>query len=212
MNLREFGNWALAQGAVANPPPNNKYLGQCVSLVQQYLYNVFNMPFKAYGNAKDWANNVPSGFDKLPSNVQLLKGDIIIYGANYGGGYGHMGLIDAEYKFLDQNGVRALRVGVRDNPFNGYICILRHQGGVDVGSENSREDFIVRIDKSEANVRTQPNVESSYAIQPSGKGYLVNGDTFKAVELVEGENISGNNKWYKSAKGNYVWSGGLTRL
>ena len=40
MNLREFGTWALSQGSVANPTPNYKYKGQCVSLIQQLLYFV----------------------------------------------------------------------------------------------------------------------------------------------------------------------------
>lgn len=83
MNLKEFGDWALAQVSVANPPPNNKYKGQCVSLIQQYLYRVFGIPFQAYGNAKDWAYNIPDGFTKVNGTPQ--KGDIIVYGANYPG-------------------------------------------------------------------------------------------------------------------------------
>lgn len=212
MNLREFQNWAISQGQVANPEPNYKYLGQCVSLIQQYLYNVFNIPFKAHGNAKDWAYNVPNSFDKLPVGTNLQRGDILVYGANYGGGYGHIGIIDAESKFLDQNGVRALHVGVRDNPFNGYVCVLRHQGGVDCGDPVQPSTFTVRIDKSEANVRHEPNTQGSLVKQPSGLCYLVAGDTFEAVDQVDGENISGNNKWYKSARGNYVWSGGCSRI
>ena len=125
MNLAEFVSWGLTQGSVANPEPNYKYKGQCVSLIQQYLYQVFGMPFKARGNAKDWADNIPEGFIKLSSNVALKKGDILVYGSNYGGGYGHIGLIDVNGKFYDQNGVKRLAVGYRENPFSGYICVLR---------------------------------------------------------------------------------------
>ena len=126
MTLAEFGDWGLEQGSVANPPPNNKYKGQCVSLVQQYLYRVFSKPFKAYGNAKDWENNYPKDyFEKLGASSKLQKGDVLIYGANYGGGYGHMGLIDVNDKFYDQNGVKKLAIGYRDKPFTGYVCILR---------------------------------------------------------------------------------------
>ena len=58
MNLKEFVEWAKKQGSVANPQKGT-FKGQCVSLIQQYLYQVFGKPFKAYGNAKDWINNYP---------------------------------------------------------------------------------------------------------------------------------------------------------
>jgi len=126
MNLAEFGSWALAQGSVANPQPDNWFKGQCVSLIQQYLYRVFGKPFKAYGNAKDWANNYPRDyFTKLSSSTTLQKGDVLVYGANYGGGYGHIALIDASGNFFDQNGVKRLAVGYRAKPFTGYVCVLR---------------------------------------------------------------------------------------
>ncbi len=133
MNLREFGDWALNQRSVANPPPNNGYKGQCVSLVQQMLYQVLGIPFKAHGNAKDWEYNVPAGFTKLPAGTPLQRGDILVYGANYGGGYGHIGFIDANFKFFDQNGINRLAVGYRDQPFGGYRCILRYNKGFDCG-------------------------------------------------------------------------------
>ncbi len=211
MNLKEFENWGLAQGSVANPAPNYKYKGQCVSLIQQYLYQVFGMPFKAHGNAKDWANNVPDGFTKLSAGVSLQKGDILVYGANYGGGYGHIGLIDSNGKFYDQNGVKSLAIGYRDNPFSGYICVLRPNNQSRLGIENSSstsESFTVRVDKKEAAVRSEANSKSAQA----GSMILYRGDTFKAIGTVVGENVSGNNIWYKSWKGNYVWSGGLTRI
>lgn len=209
MNLKEFGSWALAQGSVANPAPNYKYKGQCVSLIQQYLYLVFGMPFKARGNAKDWANNVPEGFTKLGAGTKLQRGDILVYGSNYGGGYGHILFIDFNGKAFDQNGVKRLAVGYRDNPFTGYVCILRPNNQVKLGLSDGT--FTVRVDKAEANVRKEPNSKSALVPQP-GADCLKKGDTFKAVGTVKGESVNGNNTWYKSAKGNYVWSGGLTKI
>lgn len=138
MNLKEFGDWALAQVSVANPPPNNKYKGQCVSLIQQYLYRVFGIPFQAHGNAKDWAYNIPDGFTKVNGTPQ--KGDIIVYGANYpgSGGYGHIGFMDYNYKFFEQNGAKSLAVSYRDTIPSGYIAILRPNDQSKLGLTNSR--------------------------------------------------------------------------
>lgn len=211
MNLKEFGSWAIAEGSVANPPPNYKYKGECVSLIQQLLYLVLGIPFKARGNAKDWATNpdVLTHFNKLPASTSLQKGDILVYGSNYGGGYGHLGFIDANGKYFDQNGINKKRVGYQDKPFGGYICVLRSKTQMKIDSDTS---FVVRVDKAEANVRTEPNTTSKLVMQPGGADCLKKGDTFKAVGVVDGENVNGNNKWYKSAKGNYVWSTGLIRI
>lgn len=126
MNLQEFGSWGLKQGSVANPAPNNKYKGQCVSLIQQYLCKVFGKSFKAYGNAKDWSTNYPkSYFTKLSKSSKLQPGDVLVYGSNYGGGYGHIGLIDCNGKWYDQNGIKSKKIAYRDKPFSGYVCVLR---------------------------------------------------------------------------------------
>ena len=68
--------------------------------------------------------------------------------------------------------------------------------------------FNVRIDKAQAAVRAEATTRSAQV----GSKVLYRGDVFKAVGTVTGESISGNNVWYKSAKGNYVWSQGLTRI
>ncbi len=77
------------------------------------------------------------------------------------------------------------------------------------GQSVTNSNFWVRVDKTcGANVRKQANTKSVL----SGSRFLKKGDKFEAVEIVNGESVSGNNKWYKSKKGNYVWSGGLTRI
>ncbi len=126
MNLGDFGAWALAQKSVANPEPNNKYKGECVSLIQQYLSKVFGKGFKAYGNAKDWENNYPKEyFNKLAPSEKLQEGDVLVYGSNFGGGYGHIALMDINMKFFDQNGIKKGEVAYQDEPFKGYKCVLR---------------------------------------------------------------------------------------
>ena len=59
---------------LANPDGSNE--GQCVSLVQQYLYQCLDIPYKARGHAKEWVN--------LPSDIAVRvtdgpkSGDIIV--------------------------------------------------------------------------------------------------------------------------------------
>ena len=68
--------------------------------------------------------------------------------------------------------------------------------------------FNVKVKKKRAMVRCQPNSKANLA----GSRELHFGDVFIATDIVKGENVNGNNLWYKSAKGNYVWSGGLNRI
>lgn len=56
------------------------------------------------------------------------------------------------------------------------------------------------------NVRESPTSSAPLA----GSQKLARGDTFQVVALVDGESVNGNNKWWLSARGNYVWSGGTT--
>lgn len=128
MTLKEFGDWAYSQDSVGNPDVHNSYKGQCVSLIQQYLYQVFGNPFKAYGNAKDWENNYPSNFTKLKQGQGPKAGDIMVYSGAYPGsdGYGHIALIDCNGRFLEQNGKRKLAVSYQDYiPTNCCVAVLR---------------------------------------------------------------------------------------
>ena len=145
MNLKEFGDWALVQKSVANPEVNT-YKGQCVSLIQQYLYRVFGIEYKPRGNAKDWARNpLPEHLDKLSNTVELQAGDILVYGSNYGGGYGHIALIDVNGKFFDQNGIKKLEVAYQDKPFSGYVCVLRPKNQEVLGINKNTETSLPNL-------------------------------------------------------------------
>lgn len=120
MSLDAFGAWALRCGAVGNPGTGT-YKGQCVSLVQQYLYQCYGIPYKPRGNA---AQFVPPEFVRVRGGLQ--PGDIVRYaGASWNGGFGHIGIIDVNGKFLDQNGTKRLAVAYRDQPFAGISAIFR---------------------------------------------------------------------------------------
>ena len=170
-SLQTFREWAITQGQVANPTVNT-YRGQCVSLIQQYLYQVFNIPFAPRGHAKDF---VPPTFARIATS-ELRPGDIVRYGAAYGGGYGHIGLIDDEGKYLDQNGVVAMRIGRRDKPF-GYInAVFR-----------PTKSFVVKNPASEPKPAPTPKPTNSFL---GARGYLTKGDV--------GENIRQVNLFFRN--------------
>lgn len=132
MNLIEFESWALAQGSVGNPTPEGSYKGECVSLIQQYLNKVFNIPFKPRGNAKDWAYIDIEGFNKFAPDNTPKPGDILVY---TWGEYGHMAIVTVEMKSLEQNknGNRIVTLG---NIEKGY-AIIQRPVTVDLGISNN---------------------------------------------------------------------------
>ena len=146
MNLREFEKWALAQGSVANPEPDYGFKGECVSLIQQYLYNVCGIPFKARGNAKDWAKNIIEGWDKFDVSNTLKAGDILVYTT---GKFGHIVIVNADLKCLEQNWNYNKKVTVSEIR-KGYSCILRSRKAIDVGTS---EEQATNGDKTAINSR-----------------------------------------------------------
>lgn len=69
-----------------------------------------------------------------------------------------------------------------------------------------REGFpkTIRVKVSTLYVRAYPDPTAPLA----GSERLSLGDTFTAVDEVEGKNVEGENRWYLSSRGNYVWKGG----
>ena len=99
--------------------PNGNQKGQCVSLVQQYLIQVFDIPFKARGHAKDFGKSIVK--EGLAIEVSdAIKGDIIVYeGTLANGFYGHVAIYIDKNKMYDQNN------GTHDNYKAGYSTILK---------------------------------------------------------------------------------------
>jgi len=204
-SLESFTSWAIRAKQVSNPTVNT-YPGQCVSLIQEYLSQVFGIPYAKRGNAKDF---VPPTFQQLPAGTQRRPGDIIRYGRNYGGGFGHIGYIDHLGRFVDQNGTAALRVGVRNSPFLGINAVFRPTRGFQVKNviipvPPAKPAYPRNVVVTEtANVRTSPDTKRTTKIT----SVLQPKDVFTSVGLVDGQSVSGNNKWHKSKFGRYVWSG-----
>ena len=120
--LNQFKDWAVRAGAVPNPTVNT-YLGECVSLVQEYINQVYGIPYQSRGNAKDWATNgnVLSYFDKV---VSPQAGDIGVSGATRTNPYGHIWIYLSPTQVLEQNGRVSRRVTV-NAPITNPKAILR---------------------------------------------------------------------------------------
>lgn len=124
-SLEELEAWAWKQGSVGNPGlGKNSYLGECVSFIQCYLYFVFGIEYASRGHAVSYTPP-SSHFKSIPVTSKLQPGDIIRYGSNYGWGYGHIGLIDDDGEYLDQNGVKARAIGERGKPFVDIRAVFR---------------------------------------------------------------------------------------
>lgn len=84
--------------------PDGSVPGQCVSLVQQYLYQCLDIPFTPRGHAKNWVN--------LPASIATKQtgtpkaGDIVIFptrGVVDGVTYGHIGVAVSSTELFEQN-------------------------------------------------------------------------------------------------------------
>lgn len=136
MTLFDFGATMMASGSVGNPQVGT-YIGQCVSLIQQYLYLCFGVNYAPRGNAKDF---VPPKFYRV-TDGSIQKGDIIRYGADYGGGYGHIGMIVWSGNYMDQNGVRPLAIGKRSQPFGNIESVWRPDNGIELGGPSEPNNW-----------------------------------------------------------------------
>ncbi len=212
MNYQEFINYyngkALDYDGVAGI--------QCVDLAKFYLNRVFGLQSGAWGNAKDYYenyNNIPAlknNFTRIANTPSFVpqKGDIVIWGAGLGNTYGHIAIATGEgntslFYSYDMNwGEKACKKVLHN--YKGFLGVLRPK---DQSKINGL--FWVRVDKEKACVRNQPNSKTGAL---AGSRYLKRDAKFQASGTIVGENVSGNNIWYKSWKGNYVWSGGLTRI
>jgi hypothetical protein len=172
VTLIEFKDWALAQSSVGNPGTGS-YLGQCVSLVQQYLDRCFGIPYQPRGNAKDWPTNanVLSYFDVV-SDVR--EGDIGVMGANYGNGNGHIFVYLPGGFILEQNRRVPLRVST-GSPYPSPMAILRRKGGSMTDAEQ------LAVAREQAIQSTQeavyiPKHETNSTEDINKRVRLVNGD------------------------------------
>lgn len=204
MNLTRFTIASRAQGSVSKYGGKNKwkdggYLGQCVSEVNQYCWRVLSVPAGAWGHAISWAD---------PKNVLVSKyftrhysrpkrGDILVYGGNYGNGYGHIEIYLGAGLSLFQNRNWDGKVGV-GRTLQGYAAILRRKTTTDPSLKLARTT-------RPANVRNSPYLNSkNVVLRTLPKNYK-----FYYRKRVAGTAVDGNGVWYQTKKKHYIWSGNV---
>lgn len=196
------------------------YSAQCVDLFRQFNKEVLGIAQpKGVNGAKDFWNNydkdanLHNNFDRIantPSFVPQL-GDVAIWG---NGTYGHIAICTGKgdvktFESFDQNYPTGSACHYVTHNYSGFKGVFRPKAQDKI----SVTEFKVRVDKEcGAYVRKEPNTRSATVPQPGNQKYLNKGDVFVAIGTVKGENVSGNDIWYKSKKGNYVWSSGLTKI
>jgi hypothetical protein len=191
--------------------------GQCMNVYRLYLDEVLKVPQSPLvSGAKDvWTKHRPEDLVRIPRSLITFprKGDVVIWGAIPGNPWGHIGVCVSggltSMRVFDQNWplIPAGRAG-----FPAKAKITTHNYGYVLGWLRPRKALpstYWAIAASNANVRRQPNLSGALVKQPSGKTYLEPGERFQATGVVVGQNIRGNDRWVKSAKGNYCWSGNL---
>ena len=109
--------------AVANPEEGS-FKGECVSLVQMYIYECHGVGFKARGNAKDYCQTlINEGLATKVTNPQY--GDIIGWYADSNiGKYGHVAIyLDKNTCFDQSNGQR--KTAQKRKPLAGADIYVR---------------------------------------------------------------------------------------
>ena len=126
--------------------------GECVSLIQNYLEDCYNIPFKARGNAKDWINTIPNA--NLGKIVKTPKyGDIIVWGGYKRANgttnkYGHIAIYINGKEYYDQFKGKACNYSSTSSPKSAIVGYLRINGNRIADEEeisNSISNSIVKF-------------------------------------------------------------------
>lgn len=202
--------------SVANPEVGT-YKGECVSLVQMYLYECFGEKFKARGHANTYAGNlIKSGLATKVALKNIKKGDIISYPAGHDGcdpNRGHVAI------YYDKNHVFQQNVNVGGDGVATDVASLNHGFTPKLDSTCT----IARMKKAPVEDKPETKPETNYKFkngqevvvtgkgntQADGKGVENGGVGYERVilDILEGEaypyrvgNTKGTLGFYKESE------------
>ena len=115
----------------------NGYVGECLSLVKQYIKEVFGIEpppsgtNSAYGYWSNFPNPLPTIFDKVDSGIPQ-KGDIVIWKPTAGNPYGHIAIFiegdDKSVRSFDQNW-GGKQAHIQNHSYASVVGWLHPKGG-----------------------------------------------------------------------------------
>jgi hypothetical protein len=186
---------------------------QCMDLYNAYQKEVLGVSPRGASRAKNvWWSYDPNVFTRISNSLTFVpkKGDVAIWGMEP---YGHIAICTGDgnwlsFRSFDQNWPAGSVCHIQNHGYFNFLGVLRPKAQEKISAPVVLPAFAVRVDKASAAVRTAPSLNAALG----GSSVLYRGDIFQAVAVVVGDSVNGNNKWYKSSRGNYVWSGGLTRI
>lgn len=195
------------------------YGAQCVDLFRQFNKEVLGITQpKGVNGAKDfWTNyssdpNLYNNFNKIANTPSFVPqfGDVAVWG---NGTYGHIAICTGtgdvnKFESFDQNYPTGSACHYVIHNYSGFLGVLRPKAQSRLRAPVVTT-FWCKVDKAcGANVRKEPKLSAPLA----GSKILKKGDKFQCTELVSGDNVNGNNKWYHSKVGNYVHSNGIVKI
>jgi len=130
------------------------YPGQCVNVVKAYFSEVLGLtPFT--GNAIDYWNNPPQGFEKISKTLfnRPNPGDIVIWGTSYNPIYGHIAICNwsrfYDIGVFEQNNPVGSTCHYSDRNYKGVLGWLRpiHRATLDIAIVNGTKTFISKINE-----------------------------------------------------------------
>jgi len=153
MTFDEFVKKYLGKGI--DYDGNGKYW--CVDLYRQYCKEVLNIPQSplVQGAFNIWETYLKEYFDPISNTPQgvPIKGDIVIWNKNVGGGYGHVGIFiegnASKFKSFDQNWPVGSLCKIVDHQYTNVIGWLKSK------EKNTISDDLAECLKQHANLLNQ---------------------------------------------------------
>ena len=161
----------------------NGYVGECLSLVKQYIKEVYGIEpppsgvNSAWGYWTNFPNPLGQVFEKVPNtpNGVPKKGDIIIWNSAVGGGYGHIAIFiegnASSFKSFDQNwgGRQAHIQGHYYNNVLGWLTPRSNMNGLKLFDNNGQVWAV--FDNKQFYVENPKSIEGLSIVkgQPSGE-------------------------------------------
>jgi hypothetical protein len=164
--------------------------------------------------AKSKVPSLPGGLWTLADKMKIVNSYIPLVGEvaimNYAYPWGHVGIVVAvngdKITIEEANFKRCeitRRTGTREE-----LRILGYFRPPDVlvpAQQTPGFPKQVKVIVPALLVRAQPTTSAPLA----GSRVLYYGTVITVVGVVDGQTVGNNNKWYKTIRGNYVWSGGV---